>query len=343
MIKYSEKLKSKDTIGICAVSDGANLEKIDIAISNFNKMGFNVVETESVRKSNKLVCTDGKKRAKEFMELWNKREVKYIISARGGEILMEMIPYLDEYSNEIKNASPKWVQGYSDPSLLLFYLTTKYNIATIHAENLSEFAMDLEHYDVALKNTINFLKENNDEFVQESFLKYQLKEFDEGNFLGYNLTEKVEYKLFGSYDKKIEITGRMIGGCIDVLSILLGTKYDYCKKFCSQFKDGVIFYIDNCELSSVEFYRRLWQMREAGWFDNVNAFLIGRTFAGQSVLDFDYLDAINKALYDIGVPIIYDVDIGHVPPQLTIINGSYGKIQYDNGKMKLIQKNVLVL
>lgn len=338
-MKYPKKLKYNDTMGIVAVSDGANLDKIDKSISNFNKLGFNVIETESVRSSNFLVSSDGRTRAKEFMELWQNREVKYILSARGGEFLMEMLPYLDEYSNSIKISDPKWVQGYSDSSLLLFYLTTKFDIATIHAENLSEFAMNLDSYHKCLKNTIDFLKSENDEFVEESFDKYQLMEFEEGNFKGYNLTEDSKCILFGSNDKNISVKGRIIGGCIDAISILLGTKYDHTNEFCKRYGEGIIWYIDNCELNSAEFYRRLWQMREAGWFENVNAFLIGRSFASsKSVGDFTFLDAINKALYNINVPIIFDVDIGHVPPQLTIINGSYAKVEYNDGKLRLIQK-----
>lgn len=338
-MKYPKKLKDNDTMGIVAVSDGANLDKIDKSISNFNKLGFNVIETESVRSSNLLVSSDGRTRAKEFMELWQNSDVKYILSARGGEFLMEMLPYLDEYSNDIRKSDLKWVQGYSDPSLLLFYLTTKFDIATIHAENLSEFAMDLDSYHKCLKNTIDFLKSENDEFIEESFDKYQLIEFEDGNFKGYNLTEDSKCILFGSNDKNISFQGRIIGGCIDALSILLGTKYDNTNDFCKRYDEGIIWYIDNCELNSAEFYRRLWQMREAGWFENVNAFLIGRSFAfSKSVGDFTYLDAINKALYDLNVPIIFNVDIGHVPPQLTIINGSYAKVEYDDGKLKLIQK-----
>lgn len=339
MIRYPEKLKDGDTIGIVAVSDGANLEKIDLSISNFNKFGFKVIETENVRNSNMLVSSDAKTRAKEFIELWQNNEVKHIISARGGEFLMEMLPYLDEYSNQIRITSPaKWVQGFSDPSLLLFYLTTKYNIATIHAENLGEFAMRLDNYHESLKNTISFLKSNNKEFVQESSDKYQLNEFEEGNLNGYNLTENVEYKLFGSKDTNISVEGRMIGGCIEAITTLIGTKYDYCKKFCSQFEEGMIWYIDNYELNSAVFYKTLWQMRQAGWLDNVNAILIGRTFGGEAVGDFTYLHAIGKLAEKLHIPIIYDADIGHIPPQLTIINGSYGKVEYDNGKLKLIQK-----
>ncbi|WP_143003422.1 hypothetical protein [Melghirimyces thermohalophilus] len=32
------------------------------------------------------------------------------------------------------------------------------------------------------------------------------------------------------------------------------------------------------------------------------------------------------------VPVIYDVDIGHVPPQLTLVNGVFATVTAEGGK-----------
>ena len=42
----------------------------------------------------------------------------------------------------------------------------------------------------------------------------------------------------------------------------------------------------------------------------------------------------------LSIPIIYNVDIGHVPPQFFIVNGSLATFEYKDGKGKLIQKLV---
>ena len=78
---------------------------------------------------------------------------------------------------------------------------------------------------------------------------------------------------------EVEFSGRMIGGCIDTFHMISGTSLDNIGNFVSQFEeDGVIWYIDNCELSPCEFYRRLWMMDNMGYFKNVHGFLIGRSF-----------------------------------------------------------------
>ena len=272
---YPSKINLGDFIGVTATSGGLEreegLNKLNSAINNFEKMGYKIIETNNVRACEKLVSSSGKVRAKEFLELWKDEKVKYIICARGGEFLMEMLPYLNK--EEILKASPKWVQGFSDISLLLFYLTTNFNIATIHANNFSAYGM--KDLDISLTQTIDFVSNLNEKFVQENFEKYEVYSInrEEGKELEpFNLTEDVVYKnLYGENEEIFE--GRLIGGCIDVLKTICGTNIDNTINFCNQFDEGMIWYLENCEMSVADLYRALWQMKNAGWFKNSKAFL----------------------------------------------------------------------
>ncbi|MGN1012527.1 MAG: S66 peptidase family protein [Clostridia bacterium] len=335
VIIYPEKIKPNDTIAITAVSMSANVEKIDLAIDNLKELELKVIETKNVR-SDGIVSSEGKERAEELLELYKNPDVKYIIAARGGEFLMEMLPYLDEHKDIIKN-NPKWFQGFSDPSLLNLYITTNFNIATINMENVSEYAMKPRFK--SIQNSLEFIFSNEKEFTQESFDKYQKEEFEYGNTKGYNLTED---NIYECEQGNVTFKGRIIGGCIDTFNLIAGTKMDNIKNFVSQFdEEGVIWYFDNCELSPCEFYRRLWYMDQMGYFKNVNGFLIGRSFVQRNDNDsFSFKSAVERALKKFNVPIIYNVDIGHIPPQMYIINGSYAEFEFNDGKGKLIQRLV---
>lgn len=335
VIIYPEKIKPNDTIAITAVSMPANVEKIDLAIDNLKELELKVIETKNVR-SDGIVSSEGKERAEELLELYKNPDVKYIIAARGGEFLMEMLPYLDEHKDIIKN-NPKWFQGFSDPSLLNLYITTNFNIATINMENVSEYAMKPRFK--SIQNSLEFIFSNEKEFIQESFDKYQKEEFEYGNTKGYNLTED---NIYECEQGNVTFKGRIIGGCIDTFNLIAGTKMDNIKNFVSQFdEEGVIWYFDNCELSPCEFYRRLWYMDQMGYFKNVNGFLIGRSFVQRNDNDsFGFKSAVERALKKFNVPIIYNVDIGHIPPQMYIINGSYAEFEFNDGKGKLIQRLV---
>lgn len=333
VIIYPNKLKTGDTVGITAVSMPANDEKIDIAINNLKELGLKVIETSNVR-STGIVSSSGKKRAEELLELYKNPDVKYIIAARGGEFLMEMLPYLKGHEDIIRN-NVKWFQGFSDPSLLNLFITTNFNIATINMENISEYAMKPRFK--SLQDSLDFMFSNSNEFIQESFEKYQKQEFEEGNLKGYNLTEK---NIYECDENNVKFEGRLIGGCIDVFSLIAGTDLDKIEEFVSQFDDeGVIWYLDNCELASCEFYRRLWYMKQKNYFKNVKGFLIGRSLM-QNINNefFSFKDAVERALKEFNVPIVYNVDTGHIPPQMCMINGSYAIFEYNNGKGKLIQK-----
>ena len=188
------------------------------------------------------------------------------------------------------------------------------------------------------KLTIDFLKgKYGKKLVQLSYEKYQ-ELYTKDKRVGYDLNSDVVYKPLNC-SENIKFEGRIIGGCIDVLTQIIGTKYDNTINFCNEYKnDGFIWYFDNAELSSMELYRRLYHIKEVEWLKNVKGILFGRRIADNIYKDFDYNVAIKKALGNLNVPIIYDVDIGHVMPQFTIINGSYATFELFNGKGKLTQE-----
>lgn len=74
----------------------------------------------------------------------------------------------------------------------------------------------------------------------------------------------------------------------------------------------------------------------AGFFDTANAILVGRT----SAPDADSLtqhEAVLDALGSLNVPIIADVECGHVPPYLPIVNGARGRVVHTETRSELTQ------
>ncbi len=339
MIKYPYNLKRGDTIGLTATSSAVNLQKIDKAIEHIEQLGYNIIETRSVRNPNiKCVSADAKVRANEFIALWKNDDVKMIIQARGGEFLMETIPYIDEqFKKENLQDICKWVRGYSDITGLLFYLTTHYNIATIECDNLSNYAMEPLHK--SLLKPFEAVS-NKEIFIQENYDMWQSEENENDTSYQFNLNQKSKCKeLSGLND--VHFTGRLIGGCLDVLSIYRGTRWDNVSNWINQFKnEGIIWHLENCGYNAADVYRLLWEMREQEWFKYVKGFLIGRTYSAQNVEDFTYFDALQKGIGILNVPVIYDLDIGHQLPQWTLINGSFATVDFTNGKCILKQEYI---
>lgn len=97
----------------------------------------------------------------------------------------------------------------------------------------------------------------------------------------------------------------------------------------------MVWFLENCEMPITDLYRSLWQMKNAGWFENTKAFLIGRTRANSPIGEFTYEDVLHSVFDDMSVKVIYDVDFGHVAPQWTMINGSLAKFYFKDGKGKM--------
>ena len=322
---YPKFLKQGDTIGVTATSDGNADEirknRLNSAIKNFEQRGYKICETANVRTSYKGRSSNKEERARQFMSLIEDKNINAIITARGGDFLLEILSYID--FEKIKQ-NPKWVHGFSDTTGLSFCITTICEIATSYGENFGEFGMVPWHR--SLENGLEILEGKR--IIQTSFEKYQENFYDRQTGLeGYTLDTKVEWK----NDATLE--GRVLGGCLDILTSLVGTKYDHVKEFVTKYKsDGILWFLDNCELTSEGVLRALWQLREAGWFENAVGFVFGRTMTRKSSYDISFEEAVQTVLEGINVPIIFDSDIGHKPPQFTVINGAMAKVTSCDGK-----------
>jgi muramoyltetrapeptide carboxypeptidase len=62
-------------------------------------------------------------------------------------------------------------------------------------------------------------------------------------------------------------------------------------------------------------------MRLASWFENANAVLVGRTRSADDP-HFTHRDAMASATGDLDIRIVLEVDCGHVPPHLALVNGA---------------------
>lgn len=330
---YPKFLNEGDTVGVCAPSDGINsyinLTRFDNAILNFNKIGLNIIESESCRKSIIGKSADKKIRANEVCNMFKKADINGIICLSGGDFLIEILPYIDF---DIIKENPKWLQGYSDPTALLFVITTMLDIATIYGYNFKTFGMEKWHD--SLKDDILLLM--GDKLSFNSYEKYEEKslEYITGKE-GFNLDTSVKINSI-NLDIINTFSGRIIGGCLDVLLSIIGTKFDFISEFISKYKnDGIIWFFDNCELTSEQIIRGLWQLKNAGAFKNCNGIIFGRSGIEKSCYNISFEDAIKEGLEDLKIPIILNANIGHKPPQIPIIIGSFAEIFVKNGSGRI--------
>ena len=322
-------IKKGDCIGVTAPSDGiideVGLHRLDNAISNIKNYGYKVIETDNVRCSVFGRSSSSKERALELESLFKDKGVHLIVCASGGDFLLEM---LSEFDFGVVRDNPKWLQGFSDPTGLLFTITTNLDIATIYGENFVNFGMESWH--TSLENNLELLEGKR--LGQDSFSKYESKR---GEYItgleGYHLDSDVLWENINC--DNVCVSGRMIGGCIDILNDLFGTRFDKTVEFIDKYKnDGILWYFDNCEMSSEQLIRTLWKFKDNGWFKFCNGIIFGRSAREYSYYDISFKEAVKGSLEDLNIPIIINADIGHVSPRMTIINGALCEVTSKDGK-----------
>ncbi len=327
---YPKFLKKGDTIGVPAPSDGAydelHINKQKNAKLKMEQNGYKVVQSKNIYNSKMARSATAVDRAEELNSMFGDKNIDFIICAAGGEFLVECLPYVD--FNKIIN-NPKFVQGFSDPTGILFQLTVKYDIATIYGMNFGDYGIETYSRDIADNLKIisgNLIK-------QENFDMYENERTEKITGLeGYNYTDKVVWKTLDN--NPVDINGRIIGGCLDLIAELSGTRYDEVNRFIEKYKnDGIIWYFDNCDLSKEELIRTLWKFNELNYFKHSKGIVFGRSGNDNSYLGYTTEQALKDSVISkLNIPIIYDADISHKGPSMTIINGAIATINSKDGK-----------
>ena len=329
-MKYPEFIKKGDCIAVTAPSLGfikeEQIKEYDNAIKNIKNMGFEFIETENVRYCERGRSSSAETRAKQFMQVWENENVKSIIFAKGGDFACEVLDYLD--FDKFKKTAPKWLQGFSDITNFGFVFTTNLDIATIYGENVRDYGMT-EPFKT-LTDSIKLMQ--GEKVIQESFGACEPADDEREIFESYNLSKKSDWKNLNG-EEKIHFSGRCIGGCFDVIVNLIGTKYDKIKDYIKKYKDdGIVWFFDIYEMSTPQVFCHLWQMKNAGYFENCKGIIFGRPIYLREDYELNLSDVIKDAIGDLNLPIILDADIGHIPPQMPIINGAILDIECKNGK-----------
>ncbi len=245
-----------------------------------------------------------------------------------------MIEILD--SVDFDALQPKWIVGYSDISTLLLAVTLKTGIATAHGTNLIDLRGNYSDKTTAMwKSVLETGK--GESILQHSSEKYQ-KEWhhEQPSASVFHLTEPTNWQSVSG--DVVRIKGRLLGGCIDTIRHLIGTPYGDVQTFKRTYNDGkpILWFLENCELSSVDLRRSLIQMKLAGWFEDSSGIMFGRS-AAEDLLDYRMKDVYEDLSKELNIPILYDIDCGHVPPQLTLINGAYAEVAVEDGKATVLQ------
>lgn len=349
---YPSFLPDKGTIGIVAPSFGATTEPYATALASaedaWGKLGYTVVEMPAVHAADGVgIATTPARSAHELEQAWQDEALDVLVSAGGGELMCETMGNLD--LDVLAQARPKWFMGMSDNSNLSFVLTCSSDVASIYGPNAPAFGMVPWH--LSLHDAMGVITGKAQQanksypcFRLSSYPAWQLESLRDADhpLEPYNTTQASSLRAFdatGQLSPRVSCQGRLLGGCLDVLQILCGTRLDAVASFNERYQgDGVVWFLEACELDPVGTRRAIWQLAQAGWFACATGFVIGRPQRYDDCsFGLDQEQAIRSALEQAGlaVPVILDADFGHLPPMMPLVLGSYCKVELDQAHLDL--------
>jgi len=340
-IRFPKPLAQGDLIAITASSSGVPAflhPRLDGAIDALRRRGYRVIEGECLRQHAKSASAAREQRASELTRFLTDPDVAAVMPPWGGELAIDLLPLLD--FSTLTNVPPKWFAGFSDLSTLHLPLTTIAGWATLHGPNLMELGYSAT--DAVTAAIWDVLTAEHDSTLSQSASKHHQRQgAGWPDQAGPVLDQETRWKRLGDGPANLKLSGRLIGGCLDTISRLAGTRFGNVPEFIATCgSDGTLLYLENAEMKPVQVARALYSIRMNGWFERVSGVLLGRN----AVVDdtqpdsFNYIDAVQSVLGDLPCPVLYDMDIGHVPPQLSLVNGALAHVELHNGRGAVVQQ-----
>jgi muramoyltetrapeptide carboxypeptidase LdcA involved in peptidoglycan recycling len=338
-IRYPAPLRPGDTIAVTSPSSGVTAEeraRLEFAVTGLRNRGYAVVVGDCMDGA-RHVSAPARDRARELTAFLTDPVIRAVIPPWGGDLAIDLLALLDW--DAIDAADPTWFVGLSDISTLMTPMTLLTGVATVHGNNLMETPYRVPEglvgwLDIATAKPGSTV-------IQTSPGRFRAEGWDD--FVSQPDVTTMTLDTAGSWRRLdagggvIDVTGRLIGGCLDTVCNLVGTPFADLSTFAdAHAPEGLIVYIEAADQDALTICGHLHGMRLAGFFDRANAVLVGRTRAPDAPTMTQH-EAVLDALAGLGIPIIGDVECGHVQPFMPIVNGALGRVRHGDGRSSLEQ------
>ncbi len=335
-VRFPAPLVPGDRVGVTSPSMGVGPRErglLSRAVEAVRDRGYGVLIGACMDGARHVSAPAGD-RAAELMSMLTDPSIRAVVPPRGGETAIDLLPLLDW--DAIAAADPTWFVGFSDISTLLMPVTLRTGIATLHTNNLMNAPYRAPGPPLTWLDVVALPRGAS--FTQTSPGRHRTAagEADRGSPQGdAKADDRAWVRLDG--DGAVDVTGRLIGGCIETVRHLAGTPYGDVARFGpEQAPEGLIVYLEAAGDDAYAVCRSLHGMRLAGFFTHARAVLIARTIAPDTKT-LTQTEAVLDALGGLGVPIVAELGCGHVPPYLPMVNGALGHLRFGAGPASLTQ------
>ncbi len=295
-MSHPKALKKGDIVGVAAPASPFDRQKFLRGIKALEAMGLRTHFRKDIFDQNRYFAGTEARRADEFTELIERKDVAAIMFARGGYGSQRVIPMLDA---ERIAQHRKPVVGFSDLTALLNFLRQSAGVPTMYGPVVTQLA------------------DHSGGRSAESLMRALTTEGP----LGDMPVDEARTLKAGRAE------GKFVGGCISLVNSSLKTPYEL------DADDSILFLEDTGEKVYV-IDRMLTQLKASGTLRSVRGIVFGslKPLEGEP---HDVEEMISDVLKDFEGPIVTSFPAGHDDPFVTLPLGAKASLEASDGGVSL--------
>ncbi|CAM4051730.1 S66 family peptidase [Mesobacillus thioparans] len=319
---FAPKLVPGDEIRVIAPATSMVILKgaqLDLAVERLTQLGFKVTFGKNADAHDEFFSSSIEERIEDLHEAFADGNVKGILTVIGGYNSNQLLKYIDF---DLIAANPKIFCGYSDITALQLAIYKKTGLVTYSGPHFSTFGVKhgleytLNSFLDAVTNDAPYEISPSETWSDDAwYLEQENRTFHEND--GFMVIQEGEAR------------GRLIGGNLGTMNLLQGTE------FMPSLKDSILFIEDDEESHSRSFDRNLQSLLHLPDAGSIKALLIGRFQKNSNVTE----EALRKIILSKeelrNIPIIANVNFGHVQPFATLPIGSFVTIKAASDETEL--------
>jgi muramoyltetrapeptide carboxypeptidase len=331
-------LRAGDTIAIVAPSWSGPARfphRVERGVTFLKSLGYRVILAPHAAGDRGHVSGTAEERAADLHWCFADPNVRAIVAAIGGDHSNQLLPLLDW---DLIAANPTIVMGYSDVTVLNVAIYSMTGLTTFNGPAL---ITDFGEFPEPFTYTVDSMQRVLGSTEPPGELKAATAWSDE--FLDWGTKEDLKrpraLSSTGGWTwlKGGRASGRLVGGCLESLEHLRGTRY------WPDLNGAILFLEISEEVPPPERVEAVLQDYEnMGAFARIAGLLIGRPMGYTPAWRERLRDVLLSATSRYSFPMIADMDFGHTAPQITIPIGCIATIDAGRRRFSIDEAAVTI-
>jgi len=335
-----------DTVAVISLSSGLGGEPVYLHRYQTGKsrleseFGLNVVTMPNALKGIEYLYNHPQARAADLMAAFKDDSIKAIICMIGGDDTIRLLDYIDL---DVIKSNPKIFMGYSDTTANHFMMY-KAGLSSFYGPCvLMEFAENVKMHEYTKHYIQNVLFQPSDKLAIEPSPVWASEFLDWADEANNKIVRKMDKdeKGYELLQGSGVAQGRLLGGCIDVFPMIVGTKIWPSP----QEWDNTILFLETSEVfpapDDIRFILR--GLAAQGIIGRINGILFAKPCNQKYYEEYKQVltQVIGKECGRPDLPILYNINFGHSAPICILPYGILAEINCNDKSIRLLEAAVV--